>query len=348
MHRVAAAGNRIAGTQDQNATNDPVASGGALVLLWPAALMIKVDGATAQQLAALKGQRDAIEHQSIAKKCGIEFRRQKREETVPTRSIQANVRRAGLGGDSISITLSPALWCRFPDGGAMVSVIIPTLDAERELVDTLSALIPAVVDEVVREVIIVDGGSTDRTEVLANASGARYLTAEGGRGPQLAAGARVARHPWLLFLHADTVLEEGWYREVGTYMARADRSNVQVRAAVFRFGLDDTGWRPRLVEAGVALRCRLFAMPYGDQGLLISRRLYEEIGGYHDLPLFEDVDIIRRLGRRRLHILKARAVTSAARYRQSGYLRRVLRNWWCLVLYAWGVPIERIERVYDG
>jgi hypothetical protein len=89
-------------------------------------------------------------------------------------------------------------------------------------------------------------------------------------------------------------------------------------------------------------------MPYGDQGLLISRNLYNEIGGYRDLPLFEDVNIVRRLGRRRLRILKSRAVTSAARYQETGYLRRVLRNWWCVVLYACGAPIERIERVYYG
>jgi glycosyltransferase involved in cell wall biosynthesis len=244
----------------------------------------------------------------------------------------------------------------------MVSVIIPTLDPGEELVATLAALVPAMVDEVVREVIIVDGGSSDRTEALADASGATFVRAPCGRGSQLATGARNARHPWLLFLHADTVLENGWHREVRAHIERARRdstctdgpqvdrvrNDAAMRAAVFRFALDDHGWRPRLIEHGVALRCRLAAMPYGDQGLLISRALYDEIGGFREMPLFEDVDIVRRLGRRRLALLGARAVTGARRYRDAGYTRRVLRNWWCLALYAAGRPIERIERIYHG
>lgn len=230
----------------------------------------------------------------------------------------------------------------------MVSVVIPTLEAERELARTLAALVPAVVDEVVREVIIVDGGSTDRTEALADASGARFVRAERGRGAQLAAGAATARHPWLLFLHADTVLDEGWHREAQAHIAEAEKYHEGARAAAFRFALDDRGWRPRLVESGVALRSRLFALPYGDQGLLISRRLYDAVGGYRELPLFEDVDLVRRLGRRRLRLLDARATTSAARYRRDGYMARTLRNWWCTLHYARGTPIERIERIYRG
>jgi rSAM/selenodomain-associated transferase 2 len=230
----------------------------------------------------------------------------------------------------------------------MVSVVIPTLDAEHELAEALAALVPAVVDEVVREVIIVDGGSTDGTEALVNAAGARYLTAPHGRGTQLAAGARAARHPWLLFLHADSVLEEGWHLDAATHMAESEKHHDANCAAAFRFALNDTGWRPRLIEAGVALRCSLLGLPYGDQGLLISRRLYDDIGGYREMTLFEDVDIVRRVGRRRLRLLRPRAVTSAARYRRNGYLARVLRNWWCAVLYAWGMSPERIERIYNG
>ena len=135
--------------------------------------------------------------------------------------------------------------------------------------------------------------------------------------PSLPPAPTLARHRWILFLHADTVLEEGWYRDAATHISEAEKYDDAKRAAAFRFALDDSGWSPRLIEAGVALRCWLFALPYGDQGLLISRPLYDDIGGYREATLFEDVDIVRRLGRRRLRLLKPCAVTSAARYRQT-------------------------------
>jgi len=87
-------------------------------------------------------------------------------------------------------------------------------------------------------------------------------------------------------------------------------------------------------------------VPYGDQGLLMPKSLYEEIGGYRPLPLMEDVDIVRRLGRRRLHLLRAKAFTSAERFRREGYLRRSARNLLCLALYSLGVPAPVLQRLY--
>jgi len=98
---------------------------------------------------------------------------------------------------------------------------------------------------------------------------------------------------------------------------------------------------------GVGLRCALLGMPYGDQGLLISRRLYNDVGGYSPIPLLEDVDLIGRLGRSRMSILRTGAVTSAIRYRREGYVKRVLRNWLCLSMYYCRVPMKRIERIYN-
>jgi hypothetical protein len=119
-------------------------------------------------------------------------------------------------------------------------------------------------------------------------------------------------------------------------------------AAAFRFALDDIGMAPRWLEAMVGLRCRLLALPYGDQGLLISRRLYQSVGGYADMPLMEDVDIVRRLGRARIAILRSAAVTSARRYRLEGYPARIMRNQACLGAYLCGVPVARIARFYGA
>lgn len=230
----------------------------------------------------------------------------------------------------------------------MISVVIPTLNAERHLAACLTALVPAAVEGFVREVIVVDGGSSDRTAKVVDQAGAVLVTTEPGRGRQLARGARRAHQPWLLFLHADTVLAAGWEPEAAAFMGRVDKGETPLGAATFRFALDDRGLSPRVLEGLVALRRSLFALPYGDQGLLIPRRLYDEIGGYRDLALMEDVDLVRRLGRRRLTSLRTIATTSADRYRREGYMRRVLRNQASLALYACGASQERIARAYAG
>jgi rSAM/selenodomain-associated transferase 2 len=230
----------------------------------------------------------------------------------------------------------------------MITVVIPTLNAETSLAATLTSLIPGAVDGVVRQVIVVDGGSTDRTLRIAEDSGADIVRSEPGRGGQLRAGASVARFPWLLFLHADTALGSGWEREVAAFIERVDIGQRPPAAAAFRFALDDMGFLPRMIEAGVALRCTLFRLPYGDQGLLIPRRLYEEIGGFKPIPLMEDVEIVRRLGRGRTLILRTQAVTSAIRYKRDGYVARATRNLTCLGLFLLRAPLPWIVRIYGG
>jgi rSAM/selenodomain-associated transferase 2 len=228
----------------------------------------------------------------------------------------------------------------------MISVVIPTLNAESHLGRTLTALVPAAVDGLVREVIIADGGSGDATEAIAEAAGARFLRAERGRGQQLRAGGCEAKSRWLLFLHADTVLQPPWEEDAVRFMRAVDQGDAGDAAAVFRFALDDSGILARMMEAAVDLRCRVLRMPYGDQGLLISRRLYDEIGGFQPLALMEDVDLIGRLGRRRLVRLGARALTSASRYRREGYARRALRNLTCVALYHLRVPTRFLVKLY--
>ena len=221
-----------------------------------------------------------------------------------------------------------------------ISVVIPTLNAAATLPDTLAALCSSAM---LGEVIVADGGSSDETAARAVAAGARVVVGPRGRGGQLAAGAAAASGNWLLFLHADCRLEPGWERAVDAFL-RAPAA--EARAGYFDLALDDPVPVARRLERLVTWRSRFLALPYGDQGLLIARRLYDAVGGFAPLPLMEDVDLVRRLGRRRLVRIGARCVASARRYRRDGFVRRPLRNLLCLLLYFIGVPPARIVRFY--
>jgi len=212
----------------------------------------------------------------------------------------------------------------------MISVIIPTLNAERLLPRCFDSLIGAAVRGVVREVIVADGGSTDTTQMIADAAGAHIVHAKPNRGAQMIDGARIARSDWLLFLHPETALEPGWDVEAESFLAQAEME--QPRAAVFRFALEDFGGEARRAEFLANARAALFALPYGDQGLLIPKRLYTKLGGYRALSDMEDADLVRRIGRRRLISLRARAV-NVARPKQS-----VLRGAALTLLHKLRVP----------
>ncbi|MDA1098321.1 MAG: TIGR04283 family arsenosugar biosynthesis glycosyltransferase [Proteobacteria bacterium] len=225
----------------------------------------------------------------------------------------------------------------------MISVVIPTLNAAAGLPATLAALKPGQDAGLIQEVLISDGGSTDGTQTVAQAAGARVVSGPAGRGGQLQRGAMASGGEWLLFLHGDTVLDFEWLFAAEDFLADANNS---ARAAAFRFALDDGRPAARRLERLVAWRCAKFGLPYGDQGLLLSRRFYGQVGGFRDLPLMEDVDLVRRIGRRRLSLLAVTARTSSRRYRRGGYWRRPARNLLCLALYFMGVPPRFLTRLY--
>lgn len=223
-----------------------------------------------------------------------------------------------------------------------LSVIVPTLNAARALGPTLDAL-KSQRPGFIKEVVIVDGGSDDTTIGIAEEYGCRVVRARKGRGTQLRHGAAAATGEWLLFLHADTRMTADWAKVVSDFVARHGAGQM---AAVFQFRLDDDRTRARALELVVSFRTCWLGLPYGDQALLLSRKLYDEIGGFSEIPLMEDVDIIRRIGRRRLIVLPTYAVTSAERYRREGYVGRSIRNLTCLGLYFLGVPPARIAKFY--
>ncbi|WP_425100040.1 TIGR04283 family arsenosugar biosynthesis glycosyltransferase [Tropicibacter sp. S64] len=221
---------------------------------------------------------------------------------------------------------------------APITIIIPTLNAERGLPACLSALGEGLSAGLIRELIVSDGGSSDGTVRMAEAAGAELVSGPASRGGQLRRGAEVAQGDWLLFLHADTVLEEGWSEAVLAVLATPG-------AYHFRLRFDAKGVMPRLVAGWANLRSRLFGLPYGDQGLLIHRSLYDALGGFDDMPLMEDVALARR-AKGRLRVLPVAAVTSAEKYRSQGWLRRGGRNMITLARYFAGVDPERLAKRY--
>ncbi len=219
----------------------------------------------------------------------------------------------------------------------MLSLIVPVLNGA----GTLPAVLDAAMKEPVVETILVDGGSRDRSADVAATRGATVLWTARGRGTQLAAGVAAARSPWLLLLHADTVLAPAWAAAAAEHMRACPG-----QAGYFRFALASGHPRARVLERRVAWRSRALGLPYGDQGLLLHRDLLAAVGGVAPLPLMEDVDLARRLGRRRLCALDAAAVTSAEKWERDGWRRRSARNLACLTLYFAGVPPRAIARLY--
>lgn len=220
-----------------------------------------------------------------------------------------------------------------------LAIIIPTLNAAGVLPALLEALraLPGA------EVIVADGGSSDVTASIARGHGASVVESPRGRGVQLAAGAAAAQGAWLLFLHADSRPDAAAFAAVRAHIADAARAG---RAGYFRFALDDPSAAARRLERAVAWRCRWLALPYGDQGLLIPRALYDAVGGFKPLPLMEDVDFVRRLGRARLVALDAALPTGAARFRRDGWRRRSARNLMLLALWFAGVPPRWLAKLY--
>ncbi|MEM6943102.1 MAG: TIGR04283 family arsenosugar biosynthesis glycosyltransferase [Pseudomonadota bacterium] len=228
---------------------------------------------------------------------------------------------------------------------APLSVVIPTLNAAPVIAPLLAALAEGAAQGLVREVIIADGGSTDDIEMLAEGVGAGFITTPAGRGQQLAAGCEAAAGSWLLILHADSRLPPDW---VAAVVAHTDRQPEMAGWFALRF--DDRSLAARLVAGWANLRSRAFALPYGDQGLLIPRKLYDRAGGYPKIPLMEDValvDAVRRVARRQsLRPLGTVVTTSAERFRREGWLRRGAHNLRILLRWKLGADPTFLAEQY--
>jgi len=219
-----------------------------------------------------------------------------------------------------------------------LSVVIPTLNEAARIGPSIRAVLrPGV------EVIVADGGSTDGTREMASASGARVIDAPPGRGPQLNAGAAHAGEPFLLFLHADTLLPPDY-----TDAVRRVLMDPGVAVGAFRLRVDRPGLLMRLVETGIRIRCALFRMPYGDQALFLRAESFRRLGGFAEISLMEDVDLVRRAGAiGSIRIAPEAVVTSGRRWDSAGVLRMTLINLSCLLGFRLGIPTARLKTWRD-
>lgn len=225
-------------------------------------------------------------------------------------------------------------------GKGRLSVVIPTLNEAAYLPDTLQSLAGA--RDV--EIIVVDGGSDDGTPQIARRAGCRVLRAVRDRAFQLNTGADVAEGSFLLFLHADTRLPAGFDTAIRSALAEPG-----VAGGAFRLRIDAPGWPLRLIERAVALRSRLFQMPYGDQGIFVRRETFRQIGGFPDLPIMDDFELIRRLRQQgKVKVLSLPATTSGRRWRELGPWRTTWINQKVILGYYLGMSPERLATWYNA
>jgi len=219
-----------------------------------------------------------------------------------------------------------------------LSVIIPALNEADRLKSTLESIAPGADTEI----IVVDGGSSDDTRIVAAAHGARVFDAPRGRASQMNFGAAKAGGDVLLFLHADTRLPPNYKQALRECLA-----SPGVVAGAFRFATDMDSVAMRVVTASVVIRSKVFQMPYGDQGLFLSKESFRRAGAYPPMPIMEDFEFVRRLKRfGNIRIAHAPAITSDNRWRRLGVGKTTLRNASIVALYLLGVQPERLRAIY--
>ena len=227
---------------------------------------------------------------------------------------------------------------------AVLSVVIPCLN-EAERLPLLLADLQCSGSEM--EILLADGGSSDATPEIAVLAGAHLIKVyPSGRGRQLRAAAAQAHGDWLLFLHADSRLPLQWFKSVSSLLRS---SGAAADAWYFDFRIAPSTASRRLLEQAVALRSRWLQRPYGDQGLLLHRELYDRCGGFAELPLMEDLELVERLSRiAGLKRIGLPLTTDGRRWQHDGVLRRSWRNVRLRRRWKQGESAEKLAEAYYG
>ncbi len=224
-----------------------------------------------------------------------------------------------------------------------VSIILPVLNEAGRINEVIAHLRARNRDKTA-EIIVVDGDPQGVTINAIRDKGAVKITSAKGRAHQMNSGAVLASGDILLFLHADTLLPNHALAKI--VVAMNDGCLV---AGAFDLGINSNRRIFRITEKYVFLRTRLTRVPFGDQAIFIRRAYFEKIGGYQDIPLMEDVEIMGRIRKRgdRICIIPAKVLTSPRRWEKEGILFCTFRNWTMQMLYALGIPPERLKKWYQ-
>jgi rSAM/selenodomain-associated transferase 2 len=219
-----------------------------------------------------------------------------------------------------------------------ISVIVPVLNEEKTIATTLVALIALAP----HEIIVVDGGSTDRTAEICRQFNAKTMASSRGRAQQMNYGACHASGDVLLFLHADTRLPDSAFRDIAAAL-----SDPHCLGGRFDVELEGEHWMLKFIAAMINARSRLSKIGTGDQAIFVRRSVFEEIGGYPEIPLMEDIAFCRTLkGMGEIACLTSRVLTSGRRWEIDGVWRTILKMWTLKLLYLAGVPPNRLKQYY--
>jgi rSAM/selenodomain-associated transferase 2 len=223
-----------------------------------------------------------------------------------------------------------------------ISVVIPVFREEALINDAISRLEGMASKEVI-EIIVVDGDTEAETLKAMISSSAKGIISGKGRGKQMNKGAVAARGDVLVFLHLDTELPADGFGRIASVM-----QGEQFVGGAFDLGIADRGPAFRIIEWVASLRSHLTRIPYGDQAIFIERDYFLRLGGYKELPLMEDVDLMRRVRKKggRICLIDEKVKTSARRWRKEGIVACTLRNWTIMLLYLLRVAPERLAKWY--
>jgi rSAM/selenodomain-associated transferase 2 len=219
-----------------------------------------------------------------------------------------------------------------------VTIVIPTYNAQKTIDKTLNN-----VSKKFQNIIIIDGHSQDLTKKICKGYNTQFFTSKKNRGMQLKLGGEKANTNWIFFLHADSILQNDAIDEMAQFIS-IDKNHY--RAAAFKLKFNQKRIYASFLSKIVLFRSKYFKLPYGDQGLIISKTFYNKIGGFKPLPIMEDVEIVKNIGFKNIRILDSYIITDSIRYKTQGWLIRPLINLYCLSLYFLGFNINLINKIY--